>query len=217
MTIVDDDAGLVIVPSPLTVGEDDSAEYMVVLAASPISKPTSTVTVTISGHTGSDLTLSGATLTGSSLTFTTSNWETPQTVTVTAVGDDDLTDDTVTLTHTAAGSTFDGFTEPLTVTVVDDDAGFLIEPAPLTVDEGTTKTYTLKLATPPSGQVTVSVSGHSGTDVSLSTDMLTFSMSTWDTAQTVTVTAGSDIDAANDVVTLDHSATGGGYGTASGS
>ena len=216
VTIVDDDAGLVIEPSELDVGEDDSATYTVVLAASRSARPLATVTVTISGHTGSDLTLSGATLTGSSLTFTTSNWEMPQTVTVTAVGDDDLTDDTVTLTHTAAGSTFDGFTEPLTVTVVDDDAGFLIEPAPLTVGEGTTETYTLKLATQPSGQVTVSVSGHAGTDVSLSTDMLTFSMSTWNTAQTVTVTAGSDIDAANDVVTLDHSATGGDYGTASG-
>ena len=33
------------------------------------------------------------------LTFTTSNWNTPRTVTVTAAADTDLTNDTVELTH----------------------------------------------------------------------------------------------------------------------
>ena len=48
------------------------------------------MTVTISGHTG----------TQDSLSFSTSNWSSPQTVTVTARDDADaLTDPAVTLTH----------------------------------------------------------------------------------------------------------------------
>ena len=42
-------------------------------------------------------------------------------------------------------------------------------------------------------------------------ETLTFTTSTWDDAQTVTVKAGEDTDAANDKVTLTHAATGGEY------
>ncbi|MDE0102835.1 MAG: hypothetical protein OXN89_10690, partial [Bryobacterales bacterium] len=59
--------------------------------------------------------------------------------------------------------------------------------------------------------VTVAISGHSGTDLTLDTASLTFSTSTWDTAQTVTVSAGQDDDTSNDSATLTHTASGGGY------
>ena len=55
-----------------------------------------------------------------SLTFTTSDWNQPQTVTVTAVGDADATDDTATLTHQASGSDYSA-TAAVMVTVTDLD------------------------------------------------------------------------------------------------
>ena len=53
---------------------------------------------------------------------------------------------------------------------------------------------------------TITVAGHSGTDVTPNPDSLTFTTSNWDTAQTVTVTAGDDTDTTTDTVTLTHSA-----------
>ena len=41
--------------------------------------------------------------------------------------------------------------------------------------------------------------------------MLTFTVDNWDVAQTVTVKAGQDDDAANDTATLTHTASGGDY------
>ena len=56
-----------------------------------------------------------------SLSFTTTTWDTAQTVTVTAAEDNDTADETVTLTHTAAGGGYAGETRTLAVTVDDDD------------------------------------------------------------------------------------------------
>ena len=67
--------------------------------------------------------------------------------------------------------------------------------------------YTVVLDRQPTASVTVTVAGHSGTDVSLSAATLTFTTANWDTAQTVTVTAGNDSDTADDSVTLTHTAT----------
>ena len=70
-------------------------------------------------------------------------------------------------------------------------------------------TYTVKLATEPSATVTVTVTGHAGSDLTLDKATLTFTASTWGTAQTVTVTAAEDDDAVDDEVTLAHTASGG--------
>ena len=59
----------------------------------------------------------------------------------------------------------------------------------LTVTEGYSagSSYTVKLATQPTGEVTVTVSGHAGTDLTLDKTTLTFTVDNWATAQTVTV------------------------------
>ncbi len=64
--------------------------------------------------------------------------------------------------------------------------------------EGGSATYTVALVTQPSGQVTVTVGGMSGTDLSVDESSLTFSASDWSTAQTVEVTVISDADAHGD-------------------
>ena len=78
----------------------------------------------------------------------------------------------------------------------------------LTVAEenATGDSYTVVLATQPTADVTVTVAGHAGTEVSPNPSTLTFTTMNWETAQTVTVTAADDADATNDSVTLTHSA-----------
>ena len=212
-TILDNDGAtprLVVAPTAVGVDEGADASYTVRLA----SAPTGNVTVTVSGASDSDVTLSP-----SPLTFTTGNWATARTVTVTAAHDDDHTNDTVTLTNTATGGGYSGASPvAVAVTVADDDRPELvISPTSVTVDEGDTsgddagETYTVRLATQPSANVAVTITGTAGTDVSLDTSSMTFTADDWDTAQVVRVTAGHDDDADNDEVTLVHTAAGGGY------
>ena len=211
MTVNDDDRGIVLTPTTLSVVEGDAtgASYTVKLA----TQPSAQVTMAVTGHSGTDVSVDKA-----SLTFTTGNWNTAQTVTVTAAEDDDGADDSETLTHTAAGGNYAGETATLAVTVDDDETvSVVLSKTALSVDEGddTGATYTVKLATPPSEPVTVTVTGQAGTDLILTglsaTDALTFTTDNWDTAQTVTVKASQDADGADDSETLTHTATGGEY------
>ena len=206
----DDERGIVLSETSLEVEEGDSAgeSYTVRLA----SRPTAGGTVTVTGQANTDLSLSG--LSSNALTFTTSNWDTAQTVTVKAADDPDAADETVTLTHTAGGGEYASVSKTLAVTVDDDDAPALVlSESAVTVIEGdaTGTSYTVKLSHVPTTTVTVTVSGHSGTDVTLNKQSLTFTTSNWDTAQTVTVKAAQDADAADDTVTLTHTASGGEY------
>ena len=59
--------------------------------------------------------------------------------------------------------------------------------------------------------MSVTISGHAGTDLTLDKTTLTFTVDNWDDAQTVTVKAGQDDDGANDTGTLTHTASGGDY------
>ena len=214
VVVGDDDRAIVLTPSSLALDEGDTtgASYTVRLA----TQPAEDVKVTVSGQSGTDLTLTGLSATNT-LTFTTSMWNIAQTVTLTAGQDTDDVDDSVTLTHTAAGGEYEGVSATFDVAVTDDERGIILTPESLTVDEGDTTgvSYTVKLATEPDENVTVTISGHAGTDVRLTglsaTNTLTFTSTTWDTAQTVTVTAGQDADDADDMVTLTLTATGAEY------
>ena len=218
VTVTDnDEPAIVLSETGLTVTEGDAAgsSYTVKLA----TRPSDSVTVSITGHDGTDLSLSGTTLSSNMLTFAVDNWNTAQTVTVKAGEDNDGANDTATLTHTASGGDYASITKDLPVTVTDDDtAAIVLSETDLTVTEGDAagSSYTVKLATRPSDSVTVSITGHDGTDLSLSgttlsSNMLTFAVDNWNTAQTVTVKAGQDNDGANDTGTLTHTASGGDY------
>ena len=106
---------------------------------------------------------------------------------------------------------------PAETTATTDGAppGVTVSTAALTVAEGGSNTYTMRLNTAPSNTVTVTVGGASG-DVSVQPLSLIFTPQNYGTAQTVTVSAAEDPDAATDAdVTLTHSASGGDYGSVS--
>ena len=102
----------------------------------------------------------------------------------------------------------------VTITLKDDDLpGVVIDPTVLAVPEGGNNTYTVKLTTEPTANVRVGMTAVlSATDISVDSEVLTFTPDNWNEAQTMTVRAVEDNDAiTNDPVTLTHTASGGGY------
>ena len=192
-----DTRGLVLSKTALPLTEGGAAgAYTVKLA----TQPTATVTVTVDGAVGTDLTVSGP-----PLTFTTSTWGTEQTVTVTAGQDDDGTDDTVTLTHTASGGDYAGVTgDDVTVTVTDDDlpvVSIRADAASVSEADGSatfTLTRTMDTATTLTVAVTVSEEGdYLGTPIPVEA---VFDPSDGETTLTVPID-DDDLDEADGAVT----------------
>ncbi|MDE0520741.1 MAG: fibronectin type III domain-containing protein, partial [Boseongicola sp.] len=75
---------------------------------------------------------------------------------------------------------------------------------PAAVPEGGAATYTVTLTVRPTRDVPINIASDN-TDVTVSPSSLTFTPSNWDTAQTVTVRADEDADAADEAATLTHS------------
>ena len=189
--------------SNLSVTEGGTETYTVQLA----SEPTGTVTIAVTGHAGTDLKLDRT-----NLTFNRATWNVAQTVTVTADPDVDAISETIPLVHTASGADYANVQATLTVTVADRDAATLnLSVSALPVDEGSSTTYTLRLASEPAGTVTVAITGHAGTSLKLDKTALTFTRETWNIAQTVTVTAGPDANATSEIISLLHAASGANY------
>ena len=140
--------------------------------------------------------------------------ETTKDVTVTAV-DDSVDDDgeSVELTFgMLPNGVSEGTTARTVVQITDNDGqGIVLSPTSLTVTEGDSATYTVALASQPTGDVTVTITGHSGTDVGLDRMTLSFTTSDWNTEQSVLASAGQDNDSDNDSVTLTHTASAADY------
>ncbi len=226
LTITDNDSKAVVLSKiTASVGEDADTDTWTVKLG---SQPTADVTVTVA----SDAT-GAATVSPASLTFTTSNWGDTQEVTVTGVNDDyDNTDNkrTATVNHTAANGGYNGIKSAVTVTVNDDDTSGLALPASLAAiaENGGTTSYTVKLTSKPTAEVTVSVTSNNKAAAKVSVGDgtpaekvdLTFTTSNWDDLQTVKVTGvNDDYDNAGGGrdVKLSHAASGGDYGSVTGS
>ncbi len=201
VTVTDRDARLNVAPVSLTMPEGSSSSFTVALAAAP----TGPVRVALSSD-NADVTLDKA-----ELNFTTSNWGAEQTVTVNAARDDDAGDDSASLGLALSGGGYDGVSGgSVSVTVTDDDAGLIVTPASLAIDEGSSASFTVALAALPVGPVTVALTSDNG-DVTLNRQALTFTPTDWNTPQTVTARADRDVDAEDDRATLGLDPSGGGY------
>ena len=194
MTTTDDDtAGITVSGGPLVVTEaaGPSATFTVVLT----SQPTGDVTVPLASSNIAEATVSPA-----SLTFTATTWNVAQTVTVTGV--DDAIDDGDVVSSVTIGATtssdanYNGLTPPAVgVTTTDDDtAGITVSGGPLVVTEaaGPSATFTVVLTSQPTDDVTVPLASSNIAEATVSPASLTFTATTWNVAQTVTVTGVDD-------------------------
>ena len=99
------------------------------------------------------------------------------------------------------------------VAASDDEPRYLAElPSAMTLEEESTGTYRVALATRPTSEVTVTVQP-SG-NLTLDRTSFTFAAGDWDTAQTVRVTAPADDNVTHETAILSHVARGGGYDSA---
>ena len=200
-----------------SVNEGGGASYAVALAAKPSSDVT--VTALVSGD-------DSFSVSSSSLAFTPDNYDTAQTVTLSAAADDDLANGRATIAHDARGGGYDGVsTRNLSATEIDKTGRVLLRNAAdtadatkLSVPEGGSATYAVKLNVQPTGSVTVrlrlqSTSGDNpgDRDISASPTTLYFNRNNWDQAKTVTLRAAHDDDYAVGFRTIGHTASGGGF------
>ena len=199
VSVTDDDrAGVEVSATSLSVTEQGaSGSYTVEL----LSAPDGTATVTATSD-NPDVIVSPSTL-----TFTADNWDQPVTVTVTAGSDPDAADETATIRHAVSG--YDAAADPVVVSVTDDDrAGVEVSATSLSVTEqGASGSYTVELLSAPDGTATVTATSDNP-DVMVSPSTLTFTADNWDQPVTVTVTAGSDPDAADETATIRHAVSG---------
>ena len=202
LTITDDDRASITAPKSVAVTEGSSTDLPVALSAQPATD----VLVTIHGHAGTDLIPNPL-----ELIFTGVNWSVPQTVTVMAAEDEDLVNDQVALALTASGGGYVGVTHSVAVTITDDDVVAITAPASVVVPEGGSSFLPIALSTQPVGEVTLTITGHAGTNLLPTPPTLTFTMTNWGAPQTVTLTAAEDEDFIDDSVALTLTALGGGY------
>ncbi|MBF2755615.1 MAG: hypothetical protein ISN29_10225 [Gammaproteobacteria bacterium AqS3] len=225
ITVTDDDIpGFRLSATELTVDEGGSATFTVALRTIPDENVTVRLVQPL--HlVNSDISLDAvAVLIGdqSLTTFTPANWNVPQTITVSAAEDNDASADTGTISlsaSTAGGSDgYDSVPEAsVSVTVTEnDETGIVLSATELDVAEGGSATFTVQLETPPSANLTVTLMQPANTEVTVDTqtgvggnqNTLTFTDATWQTPQTVTVSAMHDGDAVADTATVSLSASG---------
>ncbi len=137
-------------------------------------------------------------------------WASGSQVTLTPVSQGNAT---ITVTATDVGGSNTPATQTFDVRVKG-RRGVTISRAALTVDEGSSNSYTVVLDSEPSGPVTVTASVPANTDVSVEPTALTFTAGDWRFPKTVLVEAAEDTDTVADApVTISHRVSGADYGS----
>ena len=191
-TIQDDDArALVVEPPELFVTEGASESYQVTLG----SRPTATVTVTVSVADAPELSMEPE-----RLVFEPARWSEAQEVTLSAEQDEDaLADAAVVVTHTATGGGYEGVAAPaVTVTIVEDDMATLAMAAAQASEDARRIAFAVTLSLASDEVVTVNYATGSsgdtateGQDYMRASGMLRFPARST-AAQTVEVTVTDD-------------------------
>jgi len=165
------------------------------------SRPSADIQAAVSRSGGdADITVQS----GGSLTFTASNWDVDQTVTLAAAADAGVENGAATiLVHATSGPAVSDAT--LVAMEIDDDAlYFVLDSDTVTVGEGSTAQFRVRLGNQPPANVSVSVSRLSGDEsISvLSGASLVFTTSNWNAYQTVILAAAQDDDSRDGTATI---------------
>jgi hypothetical protein len=186
-----DSPGLTVVAAPTlnTTEGLGTATFTIRLTSQPTADVTITVASTNPAEGGVD---------NSPLTFTAGNWSTVQTVTVRGVNDDVDDGDQPYQFSIAATSADPNYVRSVpnldALNADNDTAGFLppsVGTLSVTEPSGST-TFTLRLRTQPTQNVTIPLGVDDATEISVSPAQLVFTAANWADPQTVTVTSVND-------------------------
>ncbi|HXJ70703.1 MAG TPA: Calx-beta domain-containing protein, partial [Verrucomicrobiae bacterium] len=194
VTNTDDDvAGVQVTPTSglVTTESGGTASFTIVLR----SQPTANVTIPVASSDATEGSVSA-----SSVTFTSANWNVPQSITVT--GADDFVADgdiaySVTLGKATSSDALYAAIDPADVAVTNTDndvAGIQVTPTSglVTTEAGGQATFTVVLNSQPLANVSIPVSSSDVSEGTVSTSNLTFTAANWNVPQTVTVTGVDD-------------------------
>ncbi len=189
----DETAGFTVAPqSGLILTEDGGSDtFTVVLTTAPQTE----VRIPLEVSDSTEASLSTA-----QLTFTPMNWNAPQRVTVTGVNDPVADGDqpvTIRLQAAMSADTSYNQLDPPNVTAInldDETPGITVSPTTnlVTTEDGGTETIQVVLDTPPTHPVTIPVSSSNPAEGQVSTSMLVFTSTSWQTPQNIVVTGVDD-------------------------
>ena len=212
VNVDDDEEATISIGDDLTgaqVLEGGSSTYTLILSAPPPADETVRVNLSVTGP---------ASVNPAQAEFTSTTNANSVTITVTPFSDSDNEDEIVTISHSvdaSAGSGYQSTVAPsnVSVTVKDDEAaGVVVSRTALSVVEGGTATYSVRLTMAPSAGETVTIN-LAGSGVNLDETSLIFDANNFQTPQEVTVTGHVDSDNTDDMGSVVHDvATSGGDG-----
>ncbi len=203
-------------PNLSLVNQDDDVANIIVSAisgATAESGTTAWITLVLTTEPIADVVISLASdnpaegvMAQSSVTFTSSNWNTVQTVVV--AGIDDMVDDgdinykIVLDASVSTDSNYNNlaFSDIDVVNTDNDTANIIVSSiSGNTAEDGTTASFTLVLASSPTANVTIPISSSDITEGTVSVSSIIFTPSNWNTVQTVIVTGVDDLDLDADI------------------
>lgn len=171
--------------STLVAEAGDTDTYVVVLTSAPATD------VVVNIDPGSQLAVDST-----RLTFTTVNWNVPQTVTISAIDDAITNGDRLVLISnsvTSADANFNNaaLTELLVTIIDDDEPGIVLGTDSLDLVEGGSSVgYTVRLASQPVANVTVTV--NAGSQLTMTPSILVFTPYNWNIPRSVSARAVDD-------------------------
>ncbi|HEY0062842.1 MAG TPA: glycoside hydrolase family 48 protein [Telluria sp.] len=185
----------------LAVPEGGSANVGITLSKAPAAN----VTVAVAKVAGGDADLTTA---STSLVFTPANYNVAQPVAIRAAVDADQLNGSAGFNFSATGH----LAAAVTATEIDKDVvvpvTLVVSGAPLSVPEGNSRPFQVRLGAAPKANVSVAVARTAGdTDLVVTTgSALTFTPANWNVAQNVTIAAANDADSVNGSATFTVSA-----------
>ena len=197
VVVTDDDMQAIThdAPVPLVLDEGEGVAFNARLAY----QPTENVVV---GVSSSDT--AAVTVVPGALTFTPTNWNQTQVVSVTGVDDPNVVTNTATVRLQASPLLTNVAVEVLDLDLQD----LVLANAPTVVTEGSTATFTVRLAYEPAAPTVVTV-GSSDAAIAVSAGAsLTFTPANYATPQMVTLSAPNDIDVVEESATITVQTTG---------
>jgi len=199
-----DSAGFVVTPTAglVTTEGGGKATFTIALTSKPVNPVNPTATTNVKFSLSSSKPTEGS-VSPTNLTFTDTNWRSPQTVTVTGINDDVADGNQPYLIVMGTASSTDPNynnhkASDVSVENKDDDsASVVITPIPTmtptsTTEKGGTATFTVALSSLPTADVTFMVTSLDSTEGAVSPSTLKFTATNGKTPQTVTVTGLDD-------------------------
>ena len=215
-TIEDDDdpavTAVTLSVDPAAVAEEGSEREITVtgtLDQAPRAQATA-VTVSVAGDTATAV-ADFVAVADFELTIAAGEMSGTGTFTLEPVDDDvDEADETVTVSGAAPGT--DLSVTETQVTITDNDTrGVAVKPTELELTAGDSATYKVVLGSQPTDTVMVRMAVSGDDDMTVSPESLTFTTGTWAEAQTITVTAGPNVDGGGPPTRLTHQVSGADY------